>query len=78
MQTDRIDQSGLIHPVGMGSKRNRDDDWIERHDAFDKMLAELNAVQGNPQGVTLAPGGPTTPSQGKTLVEKATEAKKIV
>lgn len=35
----------LAH-TGLGGKRGRDDDWIEQQDAFDQILAELNAKQG--------------------------------
>lgn len=59
---------------GVGSKRNRDEQWIENQDAFDKILAGLNAVQGgSTQG-----GDILEPSGSKTLVESAIESKKIV
>ena len=36
----------LCSHAGLGGKRGRDDEWIEHQDAFDQILAELNAKQG--------------------------------
>ena len=62
---------------GVGSKRNRDEQWIENQDAFDKILAGLNAVQGGGGGSNLG-GNVLEPSGNKTLVDSAIESKKIV
>ena len=32
--------------AGVGSKKGRDDGWIEHQDAFDDILAQLNKQQG--------------------------------
>ena len=64
----------------MGTKRGRDEGWIEHQDAFDKILADLNAVKSTQEGTTFT--GPTageaTPPSNKTLVDSAVAAKKIV
>ena len=62
-------------------KRGRDDDWIERQDTFDQILASLNAVgggSGEERPASSPVAGKATPPQGKTLVDSAVEAKKIV
>lgn len=60
-------------------KRGRDDDWIERQDTFDQILASLNAVGVGSGEQGLPVSSPiVTPLQGKTLVDSAVEAKKIV
>lgn len=66
--------------LGIGVKRSRDEDWIERQDAFNKMLANLNAVQSNLEGGTSSPTPDrvASPQAGKTLVDSAVEAKQIV
>ena len=36
----------LCSHVGLGRMKSRDDEWIEHQDAFDQILADLNAKQG--------------------------------
>ena len=64
----------------MGSRRDRDAEWIEHQDAFNQLLAGLNAVQGQGREspCTDPLPEPATGRPGKTLVENAMEAKKIV
>ena len=65
---------------GVGGKRSRDEGWLEHQDAFDKILANLSAVNSNNDGenkaLSEASEGPREPA--KTLVENATASKKIV
>lgn len=60
---------------GVGNKRGRDADWIERQDAFDQMLADLNAAQSQ---APLSKSSPTDSQDKKTLADNAAQAKKIV
>ena len=45
----------LCSHAGLGRKKGRDDEWIEHQDAFDQILAELNAKQGKLGGFILVP-----------------------
>lgn len=73
-ETSDSETPGIVI-LGVGSKRGRDDDWIEHQAAFDKLLAGLNAAQGKNDPIAL-PQSTTAPA--KTLAENAAEAKKIV
>ena len=65
--------------AGIGSKRDRDEGWLAHQDAFENILAGLNAVKRDESGpgpVILTCNKPAP--AGKTLVDNATQCKKIV
>lgn len=64
---------------GLGKKKGRDDDWIEHQDAFDQILANLNAqtVSSN----TCEYNDHTeesSPLPANALLETATESKRLL
>ena len=59
---------------GVGAKRGRDEDWIQHQDAFDEILAGLNGKQAESAEDPEA----TKEDKKKTLVENATESKRLV
>ena len=62
----------------MGYKRGRDVEWIEHQNAFDKILAGLNAQNtGESTSPVLGARKPVEVPR-KALVDTATEAKKLV
>lgn len=56
---------------GLGSKKGRDDGWIEHQDAFEDILTQLNKQQGS------ATGGGDRP-QARALVDTATSCRRLV
>ena len=64
--------------TGLGEKRCRDEAWIEHQDAFDEILANLNA-QATPSSVSKCPDEVgVTPQTTKALLETASESKRLV
>ncbi len=58
---------------GVGTKRGRDEDWIQHQDTFDQLLAGLNRGHGE----EVSTSGRTA-TGSKSIVENAKESKRIV
>ena len=65
--------------TGLGRKKGRDEDWIEHQDAFDQILADLNAqtVTSNMYECSNHTED-SSPLTGKALLETATESKRLL
>ena len=64
--------------AGVGKKRDRDEGWLDHQDAFDKILAGLNAVKRDDSEAAPVITEGEEPAAAKTLVDNATGCKKIV
>ncbi len=61
---------------GVGTKRGRDEDWIQHQDTFDQLLAGLN--RGHGEEVATSGRGEETATGSKSIVENAKESKRIM